>query len=325
VPILGIQQQQTEVGRIRLGVKVKTAAGKERPAKLDKLRFTSARKALLDEVARLYGGTVEAWQPPKGNSQWQVITNVTEVPVVIPPQNPAEGQWLEAWSAGGCVRRCDGVTERISNSPCMCKASDLPRSSWPCKMHTRIRVMLEDVPGLGCWRVDTGGYYAATELPGIAAFLAMAQGLVPGKLILDQRTVTRDGKTFNFAVPVLDVDMLTPKQLMSGRVPELVAAAASRSIDASMAAARTAIAATVDYPSLVDAARSVDALRDLFNQAGASGALTDELRALLEEKAQELASTAKASKPDDAPLVDAEIVDGEAWLATQDPAGEVAR
>ena len=63
--------------------------------------------------------------------------------------------------------------------------------------------MLEDVPGLGCWRVDTGSYYAAVELPGVAALLAMAQGAIPGKLVLDQRTVTRqvDGKpqTFNFA------------------------------------------------------------------------------------------------------------------------------
>lgn len=306
MPIIGLQQQQTEVGRIRLGVLVTAANGKQRPAKLDRLRFTSSRKELIETIAGLYGGTTEPWQPKKGNAQWQVITQATSVPVVIPPQNPAESQWYEAWSAGGCVRRCDGVTERLSNQPCLCLASGEPRNSWPCKMHTRIRVMLEDVPGLGCWRVDTGGYYAATELPGIAALLAMAQGLVPGKLILDQRTVTRDGKTFNFAVPVLDVGELTPKQMMSGRVQELVAASRAAAIDAMPG--RTAIGSGPDYPSLIDAARTVGALHDLFARAEKDGVLTEDLRGLFAVKAEEIRAADKAGEPDDPPTVDAEIV-----------------
>jgi hypothetical protein len=318
--IIGIQQQQTEVGRIRLGVK--TGAGRSRPTKLDRLRFTSPRRVLVDTIAHLYGGNVEAWQPPKGNSQWQVITSVTEVPVLIPPQDPADSQWYEMWSAGGCQRRCDGQTETISRQPCLCLAQGCAPEKRDCKMHTRIRVMLEDVPGLGCWRVDTGSYYAAVELPGVAALLATAQGAIPGKLVLDQRTVTRnvDGKpqTFNFAVPTLHVEEITPRQLMSGRVNELIAEKRAAAITGTGPAA---IGSTVDYSSLVDAARSVDALRDLYKQAGNSGSLTPDLRGLLGAKAEELTRAEKAGEPDGAPLVDAEIVDGEAWLATQDPAG----
>lgn len=309
MPVIGIQQQQTEVGRIRLGVKVSTGKGKERPSKLDRLRFTSPRRILVDTIASLYGGTVEAWQPPKGNSQWQVITTVTEVPVLIPPQDPSDSQWYEMWSAGGCQRRCDGQTERITNQPCLCLAQGCASEKRDCKLHTRLRVMLEDVPGLGCWRVDTGSYYAAAELPGIAALLAMAQGAIPGKLVLDQRTVTRqvDGqpKTFNFAVPTLHVDEITPRQLMSGRVQELVAANRANAIDA--ATAQAAIAATVDYPSLIDAARTVDALRDLFKQAGKDGLLTDELKGMLGDRAGEIQRAEAAAKPD-VPVVDAEIV-----------------
>jgi hypothetical protein len=227
MPIIGLQQQQTEVGRIRLGVKVTAANGRERPAKLDRLRFTSPRQALIERIAELYRGKAEPWQPPKGSAQWQVITETTEVPVLVPPQDPAQSQWYEMWSAGGCQRRCDGVNERISNSPCMCDPD-----ARDCKMHTRLRVMLEEVPGLGAWRVDTGSYYAAVELPGIAQLLAQAQGTIPARLVLDQRTVVRAGKTHNFVVPVLHVEELTPAQLMSGRVQELITANRAAAIDA---------------------------------------------------------------------------------------------
>jgi hypothetical protein len=302
MPIIGLQQSQTEVGRIRLGVKVKSN-GKERPAKLDRLRFTSPRKVLIDKIAELYGGTVEPWQPPRGNQQWQVVTNTTEVPVLVPEQDPGDSQWYEMWSAGGCLRRCDGQTEKIGATACLCDPA-----ARDCRMHTRLRVMLEDVPGLGAWRVDTGSYYAAVELPGIAALLAMAQGAIPGRLVLDQRTVTRqvDGKakTFNFAVPTLHVDEITPGQLVSGRVQQLVAARRAAAIDS---AERLAIESTVDYPSLIEAARTRDALLELHARAKQDGK-ADELLALFEARATAIKDGSAPARP--APMViDADVVE----------------
>lgn len=294
--IIGLQQQQTEVGRIRLGVKVATSNGKERPAKLDTLRFTSPRRDLIERVAELYGGKVEPWQPLKGNSQWQVITTSTEVPVMVPPQDPAQSQWLEMWSKGGCLRRCDGQTERISGNPCMCDPDPQERD---CKMHTRVRVLLEEVPGIGVWRVDTGSFYAAVELPSVAKILAEANGLIPGKLILDQRTVTRGGKTFNFAVPVLDIAEFTPAELLSGKVPALAAARRAEAIDNR---SRVAIAAGPDYSSLLFAVTTIPALTDLWEEAGNAGALTDALRAEFEAKGAEIRKA--STEP-----VDAEIVE----------------
>lgn len=300
--IIGLQQQQTEVGRIRLGVKVATTNGGSRPAKLDTLRFTSPRRELIEKVAELYGGKVEPWQPLKGNAQWQVITTSTEVPVMVPPQDPAESQWFEMWSKGGCLRRCDGQTERISGNACMCDPDPQERD---CKMHTRIRVLLEEVPGIGVWRVDTGSFYAAVELPSVAAILAAANGLIPGKLILDQRTVTRGGKTFNFAVPVLDIAEFTPAELLSGKVPEMAAARRAEAIDNR---SRVAISAGPDYSSLLLAVTTREAFADLWAEAGRAGALTDDLRAEFEAKGAELRK-AEASKP-----VDAEIVEEpEGW------------
>ena len=258
MPIIGLQQQQTEVGRIRLGVKVAGSNGRERPAKLDRLRFTSPRQTLVERIAQLYGGTAEPWQPPKGSAQWQVITNTTEVPVLVPPQDPAESQWLEMWSAGGCQRRCDGQTEKISGQPCMCDPDPAKRD---CKMHTRLRVMLEDVPGLGAWRVDTGSYYAAVELPGIAQLLAQAQGTIPARLVLDQRTVVRGGKAHNFVVPVLHVEEITPAQLMSGRVQELITANRAAAIEApSLAAIGGSPAKAIE--------QQIQDIRELFHERG---------------------------------------------------------
>lgn len=317
--ILGLQQQQTEVGRIRLGVKVATAKGGSRPAKLDKLRFTSARKALIEKIAELYGGTVEPWQPPKGSQQWQVITSATEVPVIIPPQDPSESQWLEMWSAGGCIRRCDGQMEHLSKKPCICAATDA-LADQRCKMHTRLRVMLEDVPGLGAWRIDTGSYYAGVELPGVAALLAMASGAIPGKLVLDQRTVTRGGKTFNFAVPTLHVEEITPGQLMSGKVQELITARRAAALDGEV---RLALTANVDYEALIDAARTVDALRDLYKQASDAGRLTEELKAAFGEKAEEIKAAEAAGEPEvpAEPVLVGELVPAGGWPEVRTPGG----
>lgn len=286
MPIIGLQIRQHEAGRIRLGVKVPMGNGKSRPEKLDRFRFTSPRKDLIERIAALYGGTVQPWQPPKGSSQWEVITNATSVPVVVPQQDVAAGQWFELWSKGGCQRRCDGRTEMISKQACMCDPDPQQRD---CSMHTRIRVMLEDVPGMGVWRVDTGGFYAAGELPGATAFLAQVSGVVPGRLYLDPRTVVRDGKTKNFAVPVLDCSELTPKELMSGKVQELMAVRAASAVDGQL---RQAIGATAskDYRSLIDAAKTREALLDLHKQAAKDfrGTVPDDLLTQFKARADAL-------------------------------------
>lgn len=294
--IIGLQKKSTEVGRIRLGVKVPTANGKTRPDKLDRLRFTSPRKNLIEQIASRYGGEVEEWQPPKGMRQWQVITNVTEVPVMVPPQNPGESQFYEMWSKGGCQRRCTGQRELISGGSCLCDPEDRD-----CKIHTRLQVLLKDVDGIGVWRVDTGSYYAAVELPSVAAILARAEGIIPGKLILDQRTITRNNKTHNFAVPVLDIADFTPAELLSGKVPELAAERMAAAIDGQK---RTAIAAGPDFTRMLQAARTIPQLQAVWEQADEAGAITDKLREAFAERGSEI----RADKPVDE-VVDAEIVE----------------
>ena len=131
----------------------------------------------------------------------------------------AFSQWYELWSGGGCQRRCDGRDELITDGPCLCDPDQRE-----CDIHTRLSVMLRDLPGLGLWRLDTQGWNAALELQGAVEILQMAAGrgqMLPAQLRLEQRMVKRPGQqTRRFAVPVLDVE-ISPAQLLSGNMDPL--------------------------------------------------------------------------------------------------------
>ncbi len=209
MPILTIQRRLREAGRIRLGAQVPTSKGGKRPVKLAAFRFTSQDKASIDRVAQLYGGTAERWAEAPVGEQWQVSTEATALPVIVPPSAMSFSQYMELWSGGGCQRRCDGETELLSDQGCICKAEDKDQ----CKPTTRLSVILRDLDGLGVWRTESHGWYAASELAGVVDVIqAAAQSgrLLPAVLGLEQRQVKRigpDGKpqTHNFAVPTLDV------------------------------------------------------------------------------------------------------------------------
>lgn len=237
--IIDLQRRLAEIGRIRIGQQVATANGRTRPAKLDTFRLTSADPTRINHAARLYGGTPKQWDAP-GGRQWEVVTTAAALDVLVPPSDMAFSQHYELWSAGGCLRRCDGRSETISDGPCLC---DPERRE--CDIHTRLSVMLADLPGLGVWRIDTSGYYAAVELQGAVEVIHIAAGrgqMLPARLRLDQRVVKRivDGAatTRRFAVPVLDIEV-SPGQLLAGGARLAIdtageAAAAAPAIDATV-------------------------------------------------------------------------------------------
>lgn len=206
--ILDLQRRLREIGRIRIGAKTPTGNGKSRPAKLDKFRLTSPDRQTIEAAARIYGGTAQKWTAGDGGQQWETFTDAISLPVVVPPGDLAFSQHYELWASGGCQRRCDGQWEQIGDQPCPCAASDGERE---CKPHTRLNVMIPDLPGLGVWRLETSGYYAAVELAGVVDVCraATAAGrMLPARLRLEQRSVKRAGEGVKrFAVPVLDVDV----------------------------------------------------------------------------------------------------------------------
>ena len=217
MPILQLQRRLAEIGRIRLGQQVQSRGGKKHPAALDTFRLTSTDRDRIVEAADLYGGTPTRWDgSPSGRAQWEVITKADKLPVVVPPSAMAFSQSYELWSAGGCQRRCDGVTERIGEQPCLCDPDERL-----CEIHTRLSVMLRDMRGLGVWRVDTQGFYAAVEIQGAVEIIELAAGrgqMLPATLRLDHREIKRpDDPVKRFVVPVLDIDV-SPAQLLMGTI-----------------------------------------------------------------------------------------------------------
>jgi hypothetical protein len=204
---------------------------------------------------------VSAWDNG-GAQQWQATIDASRLPVLVPPQPVS--QFYELWSGGGCQRRCDGATELLKDTPCLCGPDPEARV---CKPTTRLNVILRDVPGIGVWRLESHGYYSAVELPDVAEFLARAGGYVSAWLSLEQRTVKRDGQTRRFMVPTLEVDV-TPAQLLSGAV------AGAQAIEGDPRPALPSAAPEetgMDWHVLVDAATTRDELLGILADAKASG------------------------------------------------------
>lgn len=221
MPINNLQLQAHEVGRIRLGDK----GTKGQPRKLDCFRLTSQNQSLLCSAATLYGGEVRPWEGHPGHFEVYLTTN--ELPFMASPVELS--QWYEKWTGGGCERRCDGKREWIKDTACMCDPE-----ARECKITTRFSVMLHELPGLGVWRLETSGYYAATELPAEAQWLiesARRGRPVRATLSIEHRQVKKQGEpTKNFIVPVIHTP-LSIDQIMSelpGMHREAVAAKEER-------------------------------------------------------------------------------------------------
>lgn len=230
MPILDIQRRGQQIGRIRIGEKVATGktnrAGKEifRPVKLATFRLTTGSRLAAVAVAEHLGGEVREW-----GTEWEVVTTCSEIPVTVPPRDQAVSQWYEMWTAGGCARRCDSVTAQTKDGqvPCLCPSDPHERAAKAkqltpeaCKPVTRINVMIPDLPGLGVWRLDTGSFYAATELGDAAELMerARANGVfLPATLRIDQRTQVANGLTKQFPVPVLEI-MATFREIATGAI-----------------------------------------------------------------------------------------------------------
>jgi hypothetical protein len=229
------------------------------------------------------------------------------MPIHVPPQPVS--QYFELWSGGGCQRRCDGVTELLKDRPCICGPDPEQRS---CKPTTRLNVVLSEIEGVGVWRLESHGYYAALELPGVAELLAQTGGYVEAFLGLEQRTAKRDGQTRHWMVPTIDL-AVTPAALMAG--------AASVSASVAGGPQRAAIEAPrPDYLRLAAVAASADAVRELYEQAVAAGHMTKAIADALTARAAELGAKPKEPArpapqqapepaPDEDGVYEAEVVD----------------
>lgn len=234
MPILNLQRQMGEIGRIRIGMQVEFKRRDNtpgwRPAKLDTFRLTSKVLEPIQAAAEIYGGEVQEWVSPRG-SQYQVITESDVLDIVVPPAAEIVKQWYELWGGGGCLRRCDSDVNYIAKAPCACPSDveeriALSKRGEACMPTTRLAIALPKLPGIGLWRLESHGYYASIELPGIAEVLAQAtaQGhVIEARLRLEQREKKMPGKPTNrYAVPVIEVVGVRMADLLeAGLIPSI--------------------------------------------------------------------------------------------------------
>jgi len=290
VPIspLVLQRRHAELGRIRLGQKVPVGtSGKTRPGKLDRFRFTSPQRDLIEAVASLYGGEARPWDNG-GKPEFEVITAATSIPVIV--VKGGLSQWMEFWSGGGCLHRCDGQHNVLTDRPCdltevvqVGRAQVNPHAE--ARPTTRLSVMLRDVESMGVWRMETHGWNAAAEIPAMAELAMYVGDLVPANLHLVERRVVKDGQTSRFVVPVLDL------AISKQRLVEIVGAqtgSVSAISGAPQGLPQIAAAPTVDYMALASAATTVEEVRAIWQQAKDDGRMVPSLDDALKSKAAEV-------------------------------------
>jgi hypothetical protein len=263
-----LQRRHAELGRIRLGNQVATGNGKTRPNKLAAFRFTSPSEGYIRDLATLYGGDPHPWDN-NGVASWEVFTTATAIPVIA--VKGGLSQWMETWSGGGCVHRCDGE-QSVDGTPC----NPQDRQHQDAKPTTRLSVMLPELEAIGVWRMETHGWNAAAEIPAVAELAQYVGDLVPANLHLVERRSVKDGKTSRFVVPVLDLKIGTErlKEIVNARSGggELPAGPSGPQ-QAAIGAGPSAAGQDDPYAEvsgLVEAATTLDELAGIWDQARAA-------------------------------------------------------
>ena len=221
VPISQLARRIPEAGRLRIGQK----GAKGQPQAISTWRFTSHDREALTQIAALYGGSVVTWSDPKAaDGQFEVITNVSEIRIVLPPDPLGGSPVYEMWGGGGCERRCDGETAQVmrtgpegpepTDTPCICSA----KGELACRVTTRLNVILPEIRFAGVWRLDTKSMNAAQEIPGMVDMIqaAQSQGMPYATLSIKHRRSVVGGQTKKFLLPVLGTAVST-EELAGGQ------------------------------------------------------------------------------------------------------------
>lgn len=224
--ILTLQRQARELGRLRSGHTVNGEKG-PRPVRSATWIVTSHNEDYVKAAAELWGGKPEKWEPlGNGAAQWRVITEVDAIDAIMPPGDPLS-QTNELWTRGGIGRRCDGITDQITDSPCLCVAQfgeEFYKQSKDkrCSATSRLSLILPAMPDVGVFRVETKSFYAANEIAATVDVIRAATGgnsLVPVQVRIEPRTSISEGKTKQYPVIVLALRGATAGQILSDTAP----------------------------------------------------------------------------------------------------------
>ena len=340
--ILTLQRQVRELGRLRAGITVDPGNGKRPYPSASKTWIaTSLNRTYIEAAAEQWGGRAEEWQP-LGNrpKEWRVITDRPVIDAILPPGDPLS-QAYEMWSAGGCLRRCDGEREQRGDQACLCRAQfgddfhlqpvlGPDKKPQRCSINTRLSVFLPELPDIGIWRVETHGYWPSVHITGyVETIKALVGGqvMVPVTLGIDPKTRIKDGKTSHYVEIVVALKQRTSfgEILAAPHALAIGGPADARSIDAaqdraaieSSAAPQQPAAPGRDWKAEFAAATTLDALRALWKQAGGANGMDEETKKAFWAAKDRIDAAAK-------PAADAEVEPDrdDMWASVLSLAGE---
>lgn len=218
VPIAHLQRRIPEAGRIRTGIAVEATSKKgakyDRPQAIETFRFTSSDQEAIEQIAATYGGTPRPWEKAPTPGQWEVISEASEIRIVLPPDPMGQTPIYELWSGGGCERRCDGYSAQVigrgpegpemTEVPCIC----VSKGEMACSPHTRLSVILPEIRFAGTWRYQSSSSMAvAVEMPGMVEMVQSLQerSLTRALLAIEHRKSVVAGQTHRFTIPVIRI------------------------------------------------------------------------------------------------------------------------
>jgi hypothetical protein len=222
---------------------------------LDTWRFTSSDVTALEQVAALYGGTVEEWPDTTSPHTHQLTTKANEIRVALPPDACTESNYT-LWVKGALKRSCDGETvelRTVTQGPegdvvhtreadCVCWAKQVMECS---QREVRLDVLLPEIRFAGTWVYKSKAAAAVAEIPASVDVirLAQAQGLPFASLRIEKRRSTDfSGNVQHFSVAVLGSEFSI----------EQIAAGGLAAVGAAPGREDMALPAGMAYPEAVD-------------------------------------------------------------------------
>ena len=230
-PITSIKPFYARLGKVGAGYVATAQKGGKTvtfPQKSKTFVFVGDDEQAITEVARVYGGTVEASpQREEEGGSWRVVTKASEIECVLPTDDDRGfDAWFERWGrtkagANTLLRRCNGTTclmavdtqtgELHRDVPCLCDANDLEGAD-RCRPTTRLNVLipaLAGARGLGVWQVQSRGWGTYRAIAGTLELLRQV-GRVAGtplllRIEMRQVRTEQDGQAKTFEVPVIEL------------------------------------------------------------------------------------------------------------------------
>lgn len=328
------------------------------PAKLDTFRVTSPHRDIIESVAEQHGGTVAPWHGQHG-PEWEVVTETRKLPILVPPQHIDTN--YEAWGKNVRTRLCDGARERLRGKPCLCLQWDNhkhlygrdnhcklcgisqkwvgePHTHQPdetgkchicgagriCKPTTRLNVMIQKIPGIGVFKVESHGFTAAEELPALSEMIKSAPMPLPATLGMryEERPyfdpATESIEPRQFWVPDIRFTFTSPEVLWYGTGRQLEQASREAITDSPALQALegpikvqpqpepdTSTATTAaDIYRIALTARDVATVRGLWATAQKANVLDKDMAKVLADRAAELVKASEQAETVEGDIVE---------------------